>query len=271
MCSSQSVVLLLVITFRLPIQTTERLYPLKRRVVILQSNYIPWVGYFALIANSDVLVVLDSAKYTKNDWRNRNQLRGVNGLFWLTIPVDRHSVSRSIYDATVSDPRWVRKHLISIRETLSGLPHANDVFLAIDADFSAFRDEGSLHAINLRLIRTISEVLEIDTTIVLDREVVAMELLSRETDPTQRLVEICKSFGASSYLTGLKALQYLDYEKFKEAAIQVEVADYSKLPIYDQKYDGFIPNVSILDFLAAVGFPTARKIIGATNIVPGVY
>ena len=49
------------------------------------------------------------------------------------------------------------------------------------------------------------------------------------------------------------------------------MADYSKLPIYDQKYDGFIPNVSVLDFLAAVGFPTARKIIGATNVVPGDY
>ena len=217
------------------------------------------------------MVLLDSAKYTKNDWRNRNQLRGVNGLLWLTIPVDRHSVSGSIYDATVSDSRWVRKHMISIRETLSGLPHANDVFLAIDADFSAFRDEGSLHSINLKLIQTISEVLEIDTTIALDREVVATELLSRETDPTQRLVEICKSLGASSYLTGSKALQYLDFEKFKEAGIQIEVADYSKLPIYDQKYDGFIPNVSVLDFLAAVGFPTARKIIGATNVVPGDY
>lgn len=221
--------------------------------MILQSNYIPWLGYFALIASADVLVVLDSAKYTKNDWRNRNKLRGANGLFWLTIPIERECTKKSIYEAAVFDTRWAQKHFISIRETLAGLKHAPQLVERLATDYSSFEDERLLHHINMQLIRTICHLSAIPTQILFDTEVASEELLSPETDPTLRLVNICKELKATTYLTGSKAMQYLDLDKFRNSSIVVEVADYSQLPVYRQKYAGFEPGVSVLDYLAAVG------------------
>ena len=63
--------------------------PLKK-VAIVQSNYIPWKGYFDLINLVDEFILFDDMQYTRRDWRNRNIIKTFNGLLWLTIPVGRH-------------------------------------------------------------------------------------------------------------------------------------------------------------------------------------
>jgi len=234
--------------------------------VILQSNYIPWLGYFSLISSADVLVVLDSAKYTKNDWRNRNQLRGANGLFWLTIPIDRKSTNSSIYNARVTDTGWASKHLAAIRGSLAKLDYAEHLFRFLEPIYATFADERSLHQINVKLIRDICQLMSIGTKIVLDTEVASPEFLARGVNPTHRLVEICKELGARTYLTGPLALQYLELKRFRESSIEVAVADYSLLPTYPQKYREFFANVSVLDFLAAVGAFDAGRLLQSTNI-----
>jgi hypothetical protein len=236
------------------------------RVVILQSNYIPWLGYFALIASADVLVVLDSAKYTKNDWRNRNTLRGASGSFWLTIPVDRQSTKKRIYDATISDNRWAHKHFTSIREALSGLSYSAQLVEPLAEDYLSLSDERLLHNVNLRLIGRICRLTAIPTLVVLDTQLASAELLSPTTDPTLRLVNICKELNATSYLTGARAMKYLDVHQFTKSSIAVEVVDYSRLPVYRQKYKGFEQRVSVLDYLAAVGFDQASEYLNSAAL-----
>ena len=58
-----------------------------KKVAILQSNYIPWKGYFDIIASVDEFIIFDDMQYTKRDWRNRNKIKTPQGLQWLTIPV----------------------------------------------------------------------------------------------------------------------------------------------------------------------------------------
>jgi hypothetical protein len=236
------------------------------RIVILQSNYIPWRGYFALLANADALVILDSAKYTKNDWRNRNKLRGADGSFWLTIPISRESTNGRIYDASVSDVRWVDRHLVSIRQALSGMKHSPQVVDVLAADYQSFANERLLHNINMRLIRTICRAASISTQIFLDTQVIDAELLSPGTDPTLRLINICKALNATTYLTGSRALAYLDLNQFRNSSITVEVADYSQLSVYRQKYEGFDQGVSILDYLAAVGLDQASEYLNSVAL-----
>jgi hypothetical protein len=57
-----------------------------KKIAILQSNYIPWKGYFDVIKKSDLFIFHDDLQYTKGDWRNRNKIKTSNGLEWLTIP-----------------------------------------------------------------------------------------------------------------------------------------------------------------------------------------
>ena len=223
------------------------------RVAIVQSNYIPWRGYFSLISSCDVFVILDSVRYTKRDWRNRNQLRERDGLFWLTIPVKKESTRESIYDVRVSDPSWVSRHLTSIRHSLVGLPFYECVRDSIEPVYRSLESEASLHAVNMTLIRTICDITAIRSTFLVDSDISTLGARDREIDPTERLIEICAQVGSTSYLTGPRGIDYLDLDSFRKAKIRIEVADYSKMSPYRQKFTGFVPYVSVLDFIAAVG------------------
>jgi hypothetical protein len=78
-----------------------------KKVAILQSNYIPWKGYFDLINMVDEFILYDDMQYTRRDWRNRNKIKTDQGLKWLTIPVDvKGKYYQTINQTHVSDSSW---------------------------------------------------------------------------------------------------------------------------------------------------------------------
>ena len=94
-----------------------------QRVAILQSNYIPWKGYFDIIGKSDIFIFHDDLQYTKSDWRNRNLIKTPNGPSWLTIPVDvKGKFFQKINETQVSDPSWGEKHWRTIQSNYSKAP-----------------------------------------------------------------------------------------------------------------------------------------------------
>ena len=81
------------------------------KVAIVQSNYIPWKGYFDLIAAVDEFVIYDDVQYTRRDWRNRNKIKTPHGLLWLTVPVQvKGKYLQRIRDAEIADPNWAKEH-----------------------------------------------------------------------------------------------------------------------------------------------------------------
>ena len=58
-----------------------------KKIAILQSNYIPWKGYFDIINMVDEFILYDDMQYTRRDWRNRNKIKTTDGVKWLSIPV----------------------------------------------------------------------------------------------------------------------------------------------------------------------------------------
>ncbi|MFW5835685.1 MAG: WbqC family protein, partial [bacterium] len=87
-----------------------------KKIAILQSNYIPWKGYFDIINYVDEFIVYDDAQYTRRDWRNRNLIKTPRGLKWLTIPVEvKGKYTQTIYETKIADKNWAEKHWKSIR------------------------------------------------------------------------------------------------------------------------------------------------------------
>ena len=80
-----------------------------KKIAILQSNYIPWKGYFDIINMVDEFILYDTVQFTKNDWRNRNKIKTHQGINWITIPV-KHSISQKINEIEVLNNKWRRKH-----------------------------------------------------------------------------------------------------------------------------------------------------------------
>ena len=228
------------------------------RLVVIQSNYIPWRGYFDLLSKADAFVVYDSVQYTKNDWRNRNKLVNSSGASWLTIPVETAGrFGQTIYSATVADGRWAAKHWRTASQMLGRCPYFDMFEAEWHLEYQKSSSKRSLSEINVGFIRLIAHQLGAATEIVLDEEIGNLV-----GSPTERLVLLSQRLGATSYLTGPAALSYLELDRFRESNVAVDVIDYSLYRAYPQRSSTFEPAVSILDLLANVG-PEAMSYLDA--------
>jgi hypothetical protein len=217
-----------------------------KKVAILQSNYIPWKGYFDIIGLVDEFIIYDEVQYTKNDWRNRNKIKTPSGIQWLTIPVSQNSLSQKISQTEVSFTNWGKKNWNALRSNYGKAPF----FKTIGGPLEEFYHTSTftkISDINFWLINHICSVVGITTKIT------DSKLYTLEGDPTERLVSVCKQAGAQIYLSGPAAKDYLREELFTDEGLAVEWMSYSDYPEYPQLYPPFEHGVSILDLLFSVG------------------
>jgi hypothetical protein len=216
------------------------------RVVISQSNYLPWKGYFDLIHDADLFLFLDDVQYTKNSWRNRNRLKGPNGPFWLTIPVGG-SITKRVCDIRLPEGPWARAHWRTIRSAYGASKYFNNYssFFADVYERSAF---ATLSELNQFLIRNIArQFLGIKTQFASSRE------FDASGTGQERVLNLLKSAGATTYISGPAGKAYLDEVSFLKAGIKLCWKDYSGYPEYEQLYGSFEHEVSILDVLCCTG------------------
>jgi hypothetical protein len=225
------------------------------RVVINQSNYLPWKGYFDLIHDADLFIFHDDLQYTKNDWRNRNKVKTPRGLRWLTIPVgtNEHRLINQV--ALPANRDWQNKHWRLLRENYRAAPHFDryaDFFQKIYS--SAWR---TLSELNQHLIKTIArEFLGISTEFI---DSAQFGLTSRKQE---RVIDLLKAAGATTYISGPSAKNYLDPARFEQEGIELIWKDYSGYPEYPQPYPRFEHAVSIVDLLFQTGPSAAYYIWG---------
>lgn len=213
---------------------------------IHQPNFLPWIGYFYKIINSDVFILLDDVQYTKNSFINRNKIKTQNGEQWLTIPV-KHTghFGDLIKDISIDSAEKAEK---KIKGTLIGsykkAKYFDEVFNFLEFSFAK---ESGISSLNDKLIKKVCIYLGINTKIIK-----SSDLNLSENNSTDKLVNICKDLGADKYLAGFGSKNYQDNEKFKQAGIECEVYDF-KHPVYQQLWGDFIPNLSIIDLLFNFG------------------
>ncbi len=218
-----------------------------KRVGILQSNYIPWKGYFDLIDKTDVFVIYDEVQYTKNDWRNRNRIKTKNGLEWITIPVQRNSLSQRIDQTLVAKRDWNTKHwktLVTNYTKASAFAETKEFLY--DLYFGEPRYD-NLSEINCNLIRKISDYLGIKTSIINSTD------LEMKGDRNEKLVDACLKLDADRYLSGPSAKSYLNVQLFNDNGISVEWMDYHGYASYTQLFPPFVHEVSIIDLIFNMG------------------
>ncbi|MCK9236790.1 MAG: WbqC family protein [Thiopseudomonas sp.] len=222
-----------------------------KKIAILQSNYIPWKGYFDMINMVDEFVIYDDVQYTKNDWRNRNKVYTRQGLQWLTIPVSQVNLEQLIKDTKVSDFRWLKKHWSTINQNYSKSKYFKE-YKDIFEDLFLNCKEEYLSQINYCFIKAINEVLGIKTKLTWSSD---YELVEGQTE---KLLGICKQAGATTYLSGPAAKGYFDEELAKQQGIKVEWMDYSGYLEYKQLHQPFEHGVTILDLIFNEG-PSATQ------------
>jgi hypothetical protein len=227
--------------------------PAPRRVAILQSNYIPWKGYFDIIAAVDEFILLDDVQYTHRDWRNRNIVKTQGGKQWLSVPV-RHDRSSRILDVTIATDQgdWVAKHLGTIEHSYGKAPYAGEVLPLLKDLYAQAGSATHLSHVNRGLIEGLQAYMGISTRVTWSTDYLTLGESDALT-PTNRLVTLCVRAGATTYLSGPAAQAYMDVEAFTSKRVGVEWMDYEGYEEYPQLYGDFDHHVSVIDLLFMTG------------------
>lgn len=217
-----------------------------KTVVVLQSNYIPWKGYFDLINDADEFIFYDDLQYTKNDWRNRNKLKTPIGSEWITIPAGSNT-NRLICDVEIKDMSWQQKHWKTLQQNYQRSPHFGS-YRAFFEDFFLGHQWTNLSALNQYLVQQIAtQFLGIKTTFLDSRKFVL-------TGQKQyRLIDLLIQAGAERYISGPAAKSYIIPSHFETKGIELVWKNYCGYPEYPQLFPPFEHTVSILDLLFNVG------------------
>ena len=213
------------------------------RVAILQSNYIPWKGYFDLIGAVDVFVLYDDMQYTKNDWRNRNKIKTAQGVQWLTIPIRvRGKFTQKINETRIFEKRWAEKHLKSLEFNYKRSLYFDDIFPWLEKLYLEAGKLELLSQINFLFIKEICKRIGICTKLIDSRQ------FKIEGTKSHALISVLKQIKEiDSYLSGPSAKDYLDEDIFTKENIKVNWMDYNGYPEYRQLHLPFVHEVSILD------------------------
>lgn len=214
------------------------------KIGIIQSNYLPWRGYIDFIGSVDIFVIYDDVQYSKNDWRNRNLIKTPRGLKWITVPI-KYYFKQSI-DATEieTSQNWVRHHLRLIEENYEHTPYCGAVLEGLSNLIK--KDYRTISDLNRSVLNWVLKELEIVTPILNSRD------LNIGGSRTERLINIVKKLGGTTYVSGPAAKAYLDVELFRKNGIALEYKSYD-YPEYPQINGPFVGNVSIIDLLCNCG------------------
>ncbi len=218
--------------------------PSPKKVAVIQSNYVPWVGYFAVIASVDLFVVYECVQYTKNDWRNRNQIEAPDGRrTWLSIPIRHFSVSQPFMETTVSGHDWSAKHFNTLHHFFARTPGWLKWRNELKLLYQSASNMTHLFEINRLFLNWSVAALGLRTPVVY------LDSFPDHSDPNERLISILRHFGATHYLSGPAAQNYIKPQLFDDAHIVLQYVNYDQL--IKEVLTGFEPvkSTSILQLI----------------------
>jgi hypothetical protein len=217
------------------------------RVAIMQPGYLPWLGFFELMQNCDLFVVLDDVQYTKRDWRSRNRIRTKEGWMWLTVPVlVKNKSGQHIRDTKVNnDCPWKEKHLKSLKGNYSKACYFNDCIEELESIYR--KDWVFLLDLDMEIILFLAHHFAIKTNITL-----ASSLDIHGLGGNAHILEICRKLGANELYDSAGAKPFIDLNLFENANIKVVFQEY-RHPVYMQMHQPFLPHMSAIDLLFNAG------------------
>ena len=221
-----------------------------KRVAIVQSNYIPWKGYFDLISYVDEFILYDDVQYTRRDWRNRNLIKTPQGLSWLTIPVKvKGKYFQTIRETEIDGTEWAEKHWKAIEQNYKKAPYFEEIrtwLMPLYGDSIS----ANLSEVNRRFLEAICEYLSITTHLSSSWD------YPQDEGKSERLAGLCRKAFGEVYVSGPAAKDYLEESVFQKQNIAVEWFDYSGYSEYPQLWGDFEHGVTILDMLFNCGRKT---------------
>lgn len=233
------------------------------KIAIMQPTYLPWVGYFDLMDQVDIFVLLDNVQFSKQSWQQRNRLKSSQGELLLTIPViNKGRGDQFITDVQLANHQFLNKHLNAIEMNYRRTAYFDLYFSEVKKLFGLAQGFTYLSEFTVSLIMWLKNKLNID------RKIVFASDFQSKNGKIDRILDLCQQLRATHYISPKGAIDYLSpsLKSFQNKNIVVSFQHYEPIP-YQQLYPPFLSHLSSLDLLFNEG-PNALNILrnGRINI-----
>jgi hypothetical protein len=225
-----------------------------RTAAIMQPTYLPYLGYFHLIAASDIFVFLDDVQFARRSWQQRNRIWGAAGEVMLSVPVAKTDRDAAICEIELSDAEpWRAKHLGSVRHTYAKRPFFAEGMAFLEAELA--KPVTKLADLNCGLIEAAAGKLG------LQREFVRASALGASGHRSDHLLALCRAVDATDYLSPMGSHDYMQEDGvFAAAGVPVRFQGFVEVP-YDQGLAEFMPYMAFIDAVMNLGWSGARALI----------
>ena len=220
------------------------------KCMISQPTFLPWLGWFDLVNQSDLVILYDTAQFSKQSWQQRNRIRTIRGLEYLTVPVKTSGrLGQRIIDVEISQIDFEDQFKNKIKNTYYKAPFFKSVMGDLEKQLPLFLANRSLSQLNEGLIRFCFRWLGIETTYFKTSQ------LNISGQRGEYLAKICEHFNCDEYVSTEGAEKYLieDYHFFAQKKVSVKIHKYVH-PNYKQLVDPFIPYASVIDLIMMYGY-----------------
>lgn len=199
------------------------------------------------MAQCDVFVIEDNVQFEIQGFQNRNRVKTVDGVKWLTVPVEHAGKPLPINEikiATSAEPDWAERHWLTLKYNYSKAPFWEKFEGFFKQTYS--QNWTMLIDLNIHLIKGLMKFLSIDKPLVMSSS------LGVSGKKSELILAQDKALGANVHLAGIGAREYLNVESFEHEGIKVVFQDFQH-PVYQQLHGAFVPNLSAVDYLFCTG------------------
>jgi hypothetical protein len=212
-----------------------------------QPNYLPYLGFFDKLKRSDIFIVENDVQFEKQGFTNRNKIKTVDGVRWLTVPIEHVNGPLLISQVKIANkqvPDWAHRHWLTLKHNYCRASYWHDFSDFFEAAYQ--REWTFLVDLNMHLIKGVMNFFNIKTPLIFSSSLGAYGRKS------ELIIAQCKAIGASVQLAGNGGRDYIDCKRFDEEGIKVVFQDF-QAPCYDQLHGKFVSNLSVVDYLFCVG------------------
>jgi hypothetical protein len=226
----------------------------------MQPYFLPYIGYWQLMAAVDRFVVYDNIKYTKKGWINRNRfLRDGHDAFF-TLPLKKGSDFLHIDQRSIADDFDPETLLKPIESAYRKAPHFASAFAVFEAIVRS--TPRNLFEFLHNGLRLTAEYLDIKTPIVVSSTIP----IDHELKAAAKVIALCSAVGATRYVNFIGGRELYSAEQFNAAGIDLKFIQ-SRPISYPQFDHPFVASLSILDVMMFNSKDTVRGMVGACDLV----
>jgi hypothetical protein len=223
----------------------------------MQPTYLPYLGYFQLMAASYVFVFLDDVQFARRSWQSRNRILTAQGELILTAPVKKHDRDAPISAIEIDDSQpWRDKHLAAIRHTYGKKRCFEEGWAFVSEQLARERD-GKLADLTCGMAQAAAETLGLQTRFV------RASTLNCGGARSEHLLNICRAVGAEEYVSPMGSADYMEEDGVFAAAGFPARFQSAQLAEYPQGSGPFVPAMSFVDALMNVGWDGMKTLVSA--------